>query len=57
MPGRWNSKCKGRDTRDTFTGPKHRARVVPEWDAGGADGAETQRAWNAVLRDKGKSAK
>lgn len=57
MPGRWNSKCKGRDTRDTFTGPKHRARVVPEWDAGGADGAETQRAWDAVLRGKGKSAK
>lgn len=47
--------------RDRCTESKHKVSVVPERDAGGTDGAETQRDRNVVLRtllrSKGKSAK
>lgn len=61
MPGRWNKQCKGKDMRHRGTESKHKVSVVPERDAGGTDGAETQRDWDVVLRtllrSKGKSAK
>ena len=47
--------------RDRGTESKHKVSVLPERDAGGTDGAETQRDWDVVLRtllrNKGKSAK
>lgn len=61
MPGRWNHQCKGKDARDRCTEPRHKVSVVPGRDAGGTDGAGTQRGWDVVLRtllrSKGKSAK
>lgn len=49
MPGRWNHQCKGKDMRDRCTESKHKVSVVPGRDAGGTDGAGTQRGWDAVL--------